>query len=301
VVVPDSSPAVSVSAIQRSTPWLTLLPLAVRSDGERGSGPLPNMQTRAEMFNRIAAAVNNLNEVRVILPFIWLATQTSKNGVWITPTSSSSFSEITFSKSGTNIENNSSESDFIAPINTSFVSSASRSVSKTEYKSSSLEGFNLPAGIYAASAEDSSSVTFNPKLHPMMSNAAPEYILKSLKRRILGYVTKGSYNCSSTQAPISQSVGLPFIICSTIMEGAFQQYITASSYPDVTFTSDSYFDFFDAGGAISSTPRGTARYIGISIEKINGYTRFCSASCGDSDFESIDFVYTNMFPATYKI
>lgn len=301
VVVPDSSPAVSVSAIQRSTPWLTLLPLAVRSDGERGSGPLPNMQTRAEMFNRIAAAVNNLNEVRVILPFIWLATQNVTNWRLITPTSSSSFSEITFSKSGTIIENNSLESDFIAPINTSFVSSASRSVSKTEYKSSDLEGFNLPAGIYAVSAEDSSSVTFNPKLHPMMSNAAPEYILKSLKRRILGYVTKGSYNCSSTQAPISQSLGVPFLACGTANGNVFERPIESSSYPDVTFTTDSYFDFFDAGGAISSTPRGSARYIGIQIERRNGSAYFCSASCGDSDFESVDFVYTNMFPATYKI
>ena len=299
-IIPDGSAAVVLSTLSIAPPWLTLLPLAVRRDGERGSGPLPNMLPRAEMFNRIVAAINNLNEVRVIAPYVWLMTSASKSESWAVATDAYSLSEITFNSGGTKIQNNFSVSDSFAAINTSFSVAASRSVGKVEKKTSEVREYGLNAGIYAVSTQTSSSQTFKPRIHPFMAEALPPYMAKSIKRRLLGLVSKISYNCASAQTPISQALGVPVATCASRNGNVFEKPFP-SSYPDTTSASESYFNFFDSGGTISATPRGTSRYVGVQIEKVNGYAAFCHASCDDTDIEAIDFTYANMFPATYKL
>lgn len=299
-VVPDGSAAVSVTTSRIAPPHLTLLPLAVRGDGERGYGPLPNMKPRAEMFNRIVSAINSLNEVRVIVPYIWLVTTTSKSESWATPSSAYSLTEEVFNPGGTKIENSSAISDSFSPINAGFSVGASRSVGKTELKSSEYSQYGLAGGIYAVSSQTSSSQKFTPKIHPLMLDALPSYMSRGIKKRILGVVYTFAYNCASAQTPVSQYLGVPALGCATRNGNTFEKPFPAS-YPDTAFSTDSYFEFFDAGGSISVSPRGTARFVGIQIEKYNNQPQFCYASCGDADYKSIDFTYANMFPATFRL
>jgi hypothetical protein len=299
-VVPDGSVAVSVTTSRIAPPHLTLLPLAVRRDGERGYGPLPNMKPRAEMFNRIVSAINNLNEVRVIVPYIWLVTTRSKNEAWITPSAAYSLTEEVFNSGGTKYENSVSISDNFSPINAGFSVGASRSVGKRELKSSEVSSYGLAGGIYAISSQSSTSQSFTPKIHPLMLDAIPNYMSRGIKKRILGVVSTFTYNCASTQTPVSQYLGVPALSCATRNGNVFEKPFPAS-YPDTVFSTDSYFEFFDSGGSISASPRGTARFVGIQIEKYNNEPQFCYASCGDADYKSIDFTYANMFPATFKL
>ena len=136
LVVPDGSPALNVSNINKSPPWLTLMPLSVRSDGMWAFGPLPNMAPRAEMFNRIVTAINSLNEVRIIAPFIWLVTQNNTMNIWLKPVdpSASQFDIVTFSQDGTKIMSSSTTVDFALPINSNLSVAASRSVQKEQKK-----------------------------------------------------------------------------------------------------------------------------------------------------------------------
>lgn len=297
-IIPDGSAAVSVSTTRIAPPYLTLLPTTVRRDGERGYGPLPNMKTRAEMFNRIVAAINNLNEVRVEVPFVWLVTTSSKFESWATPTDAYSLTEITFNPGGTKILNSSSVDDSFQAINQGFGVSASRSVGKATKKSNEVSPFGLQQGVYAISTQDSSSAKFTPRIHPLMADAIPSYIGRGIRKRILGIVNNASYNCSTVASPISPYLGVPVAFCS-FLDNTFERPF-AASYPDTTFTTETNFQFFDAGGFISATPRGTARYVGVQIGVKNGYAIFCGQGCGDSDSKSIDFTYANIFPATFK-
>ena len=152
LVVPDGSPALNISNINKSPPWLTLMPLSVRADGMWAFGPLPNMAPRAEMFNRIVTAINSLNEVRVIAPFIWLVTDTQSNKIWLKyfNPSTSNFDIVTFGQDGTKIESNTNITDYALPINSSLVVQASRSVAKVEKKTFEVREYGLEAGIYVA-------------------------------------------------------------------------------------------------------------------------------------------------------
>lgn len=48
--------------------WQYFLPLKIRSDGQRGHGPLPNTNLYADHFNQLALSVNLLTRARVDLP-----------------------------------------------------------------------------------------------------------------------------------------------------------------------------------------------------------------------------------------
>jgi hypothetical protein len=62
-----------------------------------------------------------------------------------------------------------------------------------------------------------------------------------------------------------------------------------------------YFEFFDSGGSLSASPYGTARFFGVPNGVTEGYQRYCVYDCGDSFSKTVDFSYTNMYPATYKL
>lgn len=304
VVMPDGSPAITASNAAVSPPWLTLLPISQRSDGMYSFGPLPNMAPRAEMFNRIVGAINSLNEVRIEAPFIWLVNQRSKLNVWLKsyPEGQSEFTIVEFSKEGTKIQSINNINDYYLPINSSLSVSAGRSVGKVEKKSGDVKEFGLTAGTYISSSEDSSSLKFKPTVHPFMVNALAKQIRNKIKRRYLGLVTEGVYSCSSIKPAKSPGQNFPVIYCPFLYgDGAYEKIVPNVSLPYSKFKTDVKFEFFDAGGSIDANAYGTAKAFQIPIGKKNGYQVYCGTECGDSYYKSIDFTYTNMYPATYKL
>jgi hypothetical protein len=304
LVVPDGSPALSISNIYKSPPWLTLMPLSVRADGMWAFGPLPNMAPRAEMFNRIVTAINSLNEVRVLAPFIWLVTENSTNKTWLKyfNPSTSDFDIVSFSQDGTEIESANNINDYALPINSSLSVSASRSVAKVEKKAFEVREYGLEGGIYVASTEFGSSVNFKPAVHPFMENALPTFIRSNIKRKYLGLVSEGTYSCSSVVPPRAPGTNTTVIYCgSSYGDGTYPKPIPPVQLPISKFKPDTYFEFFNTGGSLSAKPYGTAKFFGVPNGKKNGYQIYCSYECGDSYYKTIDFSYTNMYPATYKL
>ena len=305
LVVPDGSPALNVSNINKSPPWLTLMPLSVRSDGMWAFGPLPNMAPRAEMFNRIVTAINSLNEVRIIAPFIWLVTQNSTLKVWLKPVnpSASDFDIVTFSQDGTKTESSNTTVDFALPINSSLSVSASRSVQKEQKKTFEVAEYGLGAGIYVSSSEQGSSITFQPRVHPFMSNALPRFVSANIRRKYLGLVSEGTYSCSSVVPPRAPGTNTTVMYCASSGPngGSYPKPIPPVQLPISKFKPDTYFEFFNTGGSLSASPYGTAKFFGVPNGVTMGYQRYCSYECGDSYSKTIDFSYTNMYPATYKL
>ena len=305
LVVPDGSPALNVSNINKSPPWLTLMPLSVRSDGMWAFGPLPNMAPRAEMFNRIVTAINSLNEVRIIAPFIWLVTQNSILNVWLKPVDplASQFDIVSFSQDGTKIESSNTTVDFALPINSALSVAASRSVQKEEKKLFEVGEYGLGPGIYVSSSEQGSSITFQPRVHPFMSNALPRFVSANIRRKYLGLVSEGTYSCSSVVPPRAPGTNTTVMYCSSSGPngGSYPKPIPPVQLPISKFKPDTYFEFFNTGGSLSASPYGTARFFGVPNGVTNGYQRFCSYECGDSYGKTVDFSYTNMYPATYKL
>jgi hypothetical protein len=305
LVVPDGSPALNVSNINKSPPWLTLMPLSVRSDGMWAFGPLPNMAPRAEMFNRIVTAINSLNEVRIIAPFIWLVTQNNTMNIWLKPVdpSASQFDIVTFSQDGTKIMSSNTTVDFALPINSALSVGASRSVQKEQKKTFEVAEYGLGAGIYISSSEQGSSITFKPTVHPFMSNALPRFVSANIRRKYLGLVSEGIYSCSSVVPPRAPGTNTTVMYCASSGPngGSYPKPIPPVQLPISKFKPDTYFEFFNTGGSLSASPYGTARFFGVPNGVTNGYQRFCSYECGDSYGKTVDFSYTNMYPATYKL
>lgn len=301
-VVPDGSASVFSASRFTPPPWLTLLPLSVRGDGQFGFGPLPNMAPRAEMFNRLVMGINNLNEVRVILPMIWAIDQTNKTTSWYEQSiGENEYDLISFSTNGTK-EELSNDGSLYLPINSSLAVSASRSIGRSTLRSDQAEPLGLSSGnVYKVSAEDSMSLTFKPFLHPLMINSFKESYLRTFKRKLLGIVTEQTTTCSNNPAPIGVG-GYTAIGCAGIFGDAYEKQVPAGTLlPTAINTPNTYFQFFDAGGSLEATARGTAQALSISNGSRNGTKVFCTYSCGDSYSKAIDFTYANMFPGTIKI
>jgi hypothetical protein len=300
-IVPDASAAVFVSSKFNVPPWLTLLPLSVRADGQYGFGPLANMLPRAEMFNRLVMGINNLNEVRVILPMIWAVDQKNTNNTWYDVSSGENEYElISFNTNGTKV-GASSESSSYLPINSQLGVSASRSVTRSELKADEAEPIGLSANVYKVSSEDSSAVSFKPFVHPLMAKSFKESYLRTFKRKILGIVTEQTTTCVNNNAPIGIG-GYTAIGCNGIFGDAYEKQVPAGTLlPTPNENYNTYFAFFDAGGTIEASARGTAQALSVSNGTNNGRKVFCTYNCGDSYSKSIDFRYANMFPGTIKI
>ena len=302
LLVPDGSPALNISNASKSPPWLTLMPLSVRSDGMWSFGPLPNMAPRAEMFNRIVTAINSLNEVRVIAPFIWLVTQRDKSETWLEAPPNSTLEIVSFSKNGKKVQSGDTISDFSIPINSSVSVLASRSVQKTEKKGDEVSQYGLDGGIYVESFEAGSSVKFKPVIHPFLIDALPRFMTPKIKRKYLGVVRQDTFSCSSYVPLTLPGTNTSVMYCGDPNgDGFYPKVVSTTPIPISKFKSTNYFEFFNSGGSISAEPYGSAKFFGVQTSKKNGYWQFCGGSCGDSYAKSIDFVYTNMYPATYKL
>lgn len=297
IVVPDGSPAYSVSDPKVAPPWLTLMPLTERSDGMWSFGPLPNMTPRAEMFNRLVMGINSLDEVRVIAPFVWIVDQVNSFSSWAVPIPEGQniFKTIDFQRGGSVLEaSDATPVQTYQPINGGVVVGASRSVTKGYLTREQLDRTGLTFGEYAISSENSQTVTFKPVIHPLMIGAIPDWIVSGLRRRFLGLVTENTASCSSIKPGE--------IYCQSPGSETSTPYPLNLSLPYTKNDIQTRFEFFDSGGSLNASANGTARFLGFPYgRRSDGSINYCSAGCGDGYSKSINFAYTNMYPATYKL
>lgn len=299
-VMPDASAAVFITQRLAAPPWLTLLPTSVRADGQYGFGPLPNMAPRAEMFNRLVMGINNLNQVRVILPMVWALDQKNLlNEYWDnTPAQGSEYDLISFSTTGQKIRLPAEGSSYV-PINSTLAVGAYRSVEKININPAQTAERGVGVGNYKLSSEFSSVLVFKPIVHPLMARSFKESYLRTFKRKILGFVTQKVTTCVNNQAPIGMG-GYRAIGCGSSFFGgeSYERFVPDNVLvPTTNEQVGTYFAFFDAGGTLESRASGTAQALSIS----NGNNRFCTYSCGDASSETIDFSYAYIFPGTIKV
>jgi hypothetical protein len=299
----DSSPSISLINNDSAPPWLTLLPKEYRSDGSPAYGTLANMLPRAyNLYNRLSVGINNLNEVRVMIPMIWAVDFTTSSKDYYLPIDQTEDENkiIEWSQDGTRKTFQQTYS-YYQPINSSIGVSASRSVGKVWYTNldridRGLE--NSSASEFKISSEYGSSASFAPFVHPWMEKAFPEFYLRSYKRKFLGIVTEQSYSCSS-YTPYQEN-GISYISCAGVWGDPYAKATSASSIPVDIGTTNTRFEFF-GNGTISASPDGTARALSVHNGAKNGRRIFCSESCGTQHYKTIDFKYTNMYPGTVRI
>lgn len=295
-VVPDSSAAVFITQRLAAPPWLTLLPTSVRADNQYGFGPLPNMAPRAEMFNRLVMGINNLNEVRVILPMIWALDQKNEYFEYWDNTApeGSEYDLISFSTAGQKIDLSNEGSSYI-PINSVLSVSAFKRVEKININSVQAPERGVAAGNYKLSSEVSSSITIRPFVHPLMARSFKESYLRTFKRKILGIVSEGTTVCAINQAPINLGGGRA-VLCNYGTTGGPRPVPEGTLLPEENVSVNTYFAFFNAGGVLEAKASGTAQSLSITAG-----SRFCNHGCGDAFSKTVDFSYAYIFPGTIKI
>ncbi len=295
-VMPDSSAAAFITQRLAAPPWLTLLPTSVRADNQYGFGPLPNMAPRAEMFNRLVMGINNLNEVRVILPMIWALDQKNEYFEYWDNTAfeGSEYDLISFSTAGQKI-NLSNESSSYIPINSLLSVSALKSVEKITINSIQAPERGVSADTYKLSSEVSSSITIRPFVHPLMARSFKESYLRTFKRKILGIVSEGTTVCAINQAPINSGGGRA-VSCNYGTTTGPRPVPEGTLLPEENVSFNTYFAFFNAGGTLEAKASGTAQSLSITAG-----SSFCNNGCGDAFSKSVDFSYAYIFPGTIKI
>jgi len=295
-IIPDSSAAVFITQRLAAPPWLTLLPTSIRADSQYGFGPLPNMAPRAEMFNRLVMGINNLNEVRVILPMIWALEQKNESFEYWDNSAfpANEYDLISFSTAGQKIDLSNESSQYQA-LNSLLSVSASKSVQKIIINQDAAQERGVPQGTYKLSSEESSSITIRPFVHPIMARSFKESYLRGFRRKILGVVSEYITVCAFSQAPINLGGGRA-VPCN------FRGVTTPTPVPEGTILPkenvivNTYFDFFNAGGTLEAKASGTAQSLSISAGG-----NFCNNGCGDAFTKSVDFRYAYIFPGTIKI
>ena len=294
-VIPDGSAAVSLTSSSAAPPSMTLLPTSVRSDNMYGFGPLPNMLPRAEMFNRFVMAVNNLNSVRVLAPFVWFIQQERSATSWYKIiTNENEFDIVNFSTQGTRVDETGPIGPTIVPINSILSLASGRSVGKVYVKPEVARSLGLEfAGQYILSREESESYTFSAVIHPSMNAAIPSYISNNITRKYLGGVTETIGGCALLQLNVD-SAGNAIHYCDN---GSTRPFYSIKYLPHNFDTKNVTQKFFNNSNTLSSEARGTARALEIFINN----DRTCGDRCGDSSYQTIDFAYTNMFPAIVQL
>lgn len=277
LVIPDSSAAVSIARLGGLPPWLTLLPLFVRSDGAYSFGALPNMKPRAEMFNSLASAINNLNEVRLFAPMIWAVDQSRKITKFIDNDSYGEMDNLqkyNYKQDYDNVQVTDDPSSSYVPINSSFSAVASRTVDKLT-KEGNKNKYDI------ISAEEVSSTSFLAQLHPLMADALPKLYSRGIKGSFLGLVSEDIRSCSSTSPKI--------LFCG---DGIQYSIPDGTSLPDQGTSRSTYFKVYSYGGSVSAALRGTPYFMKIGV---------CSSNCEESSIVSADFRFVNMLPTTIKL
>lgn len=294
-VMPDGSAAVSLVNSFGAPSSMTLLPTSIRSDNMYGFGPLPNMLPRAEMFNRFAMAVNNLNSVRVLAPFVWSLQHDRTLTSWYKQiTNENEYDIVEFKTQGTRFDQTAPIGPEMLPINTTLSVAARRSVTKVFLNPEKARSLGLDfAGQYIQSTEESESYTFSAFIHPSMSNAIPSYISSNIKRKYLGIVTETIGSCGLLQLDVDRA-GNIIHYCDN---GSTRPFYSIKYLPQTVESKNVTQKFFNNSNSVSLQARGTAKALQVFIAQ----NRVCGGECGDSSSQTIDFSYTNMFPAIIEL
>jgi hypothetical protein len=172
---------------------------------------------------------------------------------------------------------------------------SSRSVERTNLYPDVAQSLGLSQGVtYKLSTDSSTTQSFKPFIHPLMSRSFKESYLKTFKRRLLGIVTESTTSCVNNIAP-TDAGGSAYV-------GASYTVPVGTTYPIENVNSNVYFQFFDSGGTIETASPATAQSLSLfrGLDQ-NGVTVYYNFSCGDAYSKSIDFTYANMFPGTIRI
>ena len=295
-VVPDSSAAVSMISRVNAPPWLTLLPLGERADGGAAYGVLPNMLPRAELYNRLSIAINSLDEVRAILPMVWLVDEKDKLIKYFSKDTAdfTDTSTITFAQNGERIDYSKTISYF-QPINSAIGVSALREIKK-EFTSTNQDS---QKDIYKVSTELGQAVSFKPAVHPAMNSSISDFLMKGFKRKYLAVVKERQTSCSNENG---ETINGQTIIYVTGPNGeSVQKGITLTTVPTDKNNYTTSFKIIEYGGGASLQPNGTSQSISIPRADFGSSHQFDSISCGNSAAMSYDFRYTNLFPGIIKL
>ena len=285
LVYTDSSPGITLINNSSAPPWLTIMSKQYRTDGAPAYGPLPNMLPRAyNLYNRLSIAINNLNEVRVMIPMIWAVDSSTKSIDYYLPFPAAQDPNIllNWSSNGKKVNRQTNYSYYI-PINSSVEVDSSRTVRRAYLKyhekpSELAEDEAYSVSEFIRSSDFESSLSFTPFIHPWMEKAFPEFYLRSY----------------------SQENGASFIPCNGTFGNTYPRAITASSIPVTKNSANTYFEFFN-NGRISTSADGTAQALSFPNGGKLGRVEYCEEVCSTTHFKSIDFRYTNMFPGSVKI
>jgi hypothetical protein len=299
----DASPAVSIYDTAAAPPSLTLLPLESRADGAPAYGALPNMLPRANsFFNRLVDAINNLNEVRLILPMVWsIDSQTRSSDYYLQDTEEDKNKIINFSTSGFKSTTTGNYSYYL-PVNSAIGASAIRSVGRSYLKTQDLpQGITTGPGVYIKSSEYASSISFTPMIHPWMEKALQSYFIRGINKKFLAIETKRIYSCSSYEP--YQENGVGFISCNGVfgVGDTYPRSIPANTNVPVDVSSETRNFKFFSYGTVSESPSGTASALALPNGIRNGYQVFCSETCGTFTNTTLDFKYSHLYPSTIKI
>ncbi len=161
-VTPAGNPAVSI-VNKKSLPWLPLIPKAGDGNGAMSHGPLPNMIPRASTFNKLAAGVNLLNKVRVIVPRVNRIESTTIDNIYYNPDDGlSKYIEPL----GELVNTNFSNENYLAAAESSFnfyATLTAERIFKREYD----DPQQFPQGIYVKTLESSTEYRVSQVAHPL--------------------------------------------------------------------------------------------------------------------------------------
>lgn len=271
-IIPDGSPAVSITSETKGTPWLTLLPMSERADGTIGYGALPNMAPRAEMFNRLAIGVNHLNKVRLIVPEVFRVKKSTTTTTWYK--ADTGVENVQFSKAGKSFSTTEVVDD-LAPTSATVGAAAGASVRRQFLFATEAAGNER--GTYVVSCESTANIQITHEIHPLFSLVTRGMNLGRVAAGKISILleTKTS-SCGSQNADTEN--GRPFIVCGHLENRGNQtRSINQSTYPK---TIETRTISLEAGTVqMDLKAPGTAQTFSVYTNSVGGYPSYCAKAC----------------------
>jgi hypothetical protein len=225
---------------------------------------------------------------------VWFIQQDRSATSWYKKiTNENEYDTVNFSTQGAKIDETGPIGPIIVPINSILSLASSRSVTKVYVKPEVARALGLEfAGQYILSREESESYTFSAVIHPSMNAAIPSYISNNITRKYLGGVTETIGSCGLVK--FVDSAGNAIAECDN---GSTRPFYSTKYLPRTVYSKNITQKFFNNSNSVSLQARGTAQALQVFISQ----DRVCGGECGDSSSQTIDFSYTNMFPAIIEL
>lgn len=299
-IIPDGSPAVSITSKTKGTPWLTILPMSERADGTIGYGALPNMAPRAEMFNRLAIGVNHLNRVRLIVPQVLRVRSSQNETSYLEPILDLSIGKdrlSTFSKGGKKYSSTSLSNDGLANSRANIPVSATQTVYAVYIEGK--EG--VDRGHYVISSKSSASFTVTSQIHPLFHRIISNLNLgrpAAEKSPFLIATEIGS--CGTTNAVVED--GHPTMSCAAwdgVMgngtRASAPSRIKASTLPDQIVSRTINLEVGVAQGTVEANGAANTYWL------FRGGKEFCQSSCSSYKTVSISTQLAGFYPQIFDV